>query len=108
MSETKFTKGQWELSLDIGGKTLIHCEGVIICEGINCMYQGDNVDPHNIEARSNANLMVTAKEMYYEIEKDISILECQLIDAETHGEVSRIQDRIITKVKLLKKARGEI
>jgi len=67
MNKTKFTKGDWEMSLDIGGKTLIHSDGETICGGIDCKHQGNNFDVHNVEAEANAHLIVASPEMYREL-----------------------------------------
>lgn len=93
MSETKFTKGEW----------------VVTDTYSNYIYDVVRIGNFDMKVKSeaNAHLIAAAPEMYEEIESDISILESQLVDAKTHGEANRLQNRIIRKVKLLAKARGE-
>mgnify|MGYP003663243095 CR=1 FL=1 len=93
MSKAKFTKGEWESSLDCGGKTLIHSDGEIICEGIVCSNYKEEVEPHRIEARANVDLIVTAPEMYEMLDELSALDECQMFKQEIK--------------KILAKARGE-
>lgn len=110
MSEAKFTKGEWELSLDMGGRTLIHCDGVSICNGIDCNHQGDNVDPHNVEAEANANLIAAAPEMYATLENSLNEIY-MLVDKvnEKNAGFTNYDDMyMVREIKfLLAKARGE-
>ena len=119
MSDTKFTKGKWELALDMGGRTLIHCEDTSICDGIDCNHQGNNTYPHNIEAEANANLIKASPKMYKMLESVIGELHV-LIDEVNDQRASRINSQTETEPDyhdmetlhniqvLLAEARGEL
>ena len=100
MSKTKFTKGKWVANGAFVSHEDLGCDAIV--SGAGCK------EINYKEAEANAFLIAASPDMYYEIEKDISILESQLISSETHGEASRLQDRLICKINLLKKARGEL
>ena len=85
MSEAKFTKGVWEMSLDIGGKTLVHSEGETICGGIDCKHQGGNVDIYNVEAEANAHLIIAAPDMYEMLERLSELMP--FLDEQTHPQI---------------------
>ena len=89
MSEIKFTKGDWELSLDCGGKTLIHSNGETICEGILCSHYKKEVEPQRVEAMANAHLMAASPKMYEMLESVANELY-MLIDEVNDQRASRI------------------
>lgn len=109
MSEAKFTNGNWELSLDIGGNTLIHCGGESICGGINCDHQGNNTYPYHIEAEANAHLIVAAPKMYALLEKLTSVEHERGGLLGSDGEFNyKVGESVFKDAKkLLAKARGE-
>ena len=53
-----------------------------------------------------ANLFNASADMYAEMEREVSRLESQLIDAETSGKADLIQREINRKLNILAKARG--
>lgn len=107
--EIKFTKGEWQLSLDCGGKTLIYSDNEVICEGFMCSHDKVETDSHRIEAKANANLVAAAPEMYKNIEEDIEILKRQARNLVLGShELRSVTLRIKSKAKLLAKARGEL
>lgn len=111
MSDAKFTKGPWSQSHRQGSDGMYNTEvydhkGETICTlSWHPVYEGNGVT--STDRSANAHLIAAAPDMYKEVEREISTLECLLVDATTHGEADRLQNDIIRKVKILKKARGE-
>ena len=100
MSETKFTKGEWVVNSDDGysGYTVFRNDtGFGICQTIL------REDKDLI----NANLIAAAPEMYEEIESEIEFLRELRSEAHTPYMVALLDNRIVDKVNLLAKARGE-
>lgn len=87
MKETKFTKGEWQVSGDGLNVNSGGCRVARAYSGSNIAY----VQP----ARANAHLIAAAPEMYKLLED--YLMKCNFVYGENYDEVE----------ELLKKARGE-
>ena len=100
MSEAKFTKGEWVVSVD----------GLSVATGgfkVARAFSG-SATPYVLQTTKNAHLIAAAPEMYREIEKDINWLERMI---STHGDdhpmTPMFEDMKKDKISLIAKARGE-
>jgi len=103
MSETKFTRGDWSLSVDefFDGCILISTQraGMVeICEIESAYLDANKDNQFEVEQLANANLIAAAPEMYEALE---------LIN-ETIDQVGLVRFKSAINIeKLLAKARGE-
>jgi hypothetical protein len=101
--DTKFTKGKWQISRLYNTLLEINVNGLNICE-VDCCgnFNKDTslVSPTE-EERANANLIITAPDMY-------KMLENVLKDSQSKWLFDADYVRLKDIIKLLTKARGEL
>lgn len=110
MIKTKFTKGKWQMSMLYNTILEINVNGLHICEVDCCgnFNEDTGVVSPTEEERANAHLMMSAPDMYAEIQGDIDKLKASLeIDGLDNMFYLDIKDIIERKEALLAKARGE-
>lgn len=106
MGDKKFTSGEWLIQPTDG--VFVYALNSSGANQFSLILSGNgNRGASAVELKANANLIKAAPDMYEEIEREVSSLECRLIDARNSGEVELIKSEIDRKVNLLAKARGE-
>ena len=103
MRNPKFTKGKWTLELGQQRTTAIWSGETQICDGLFCLHDRTQEEPHHIEAKANAHLIASAPAMYAAITEIAAMIRDSKNEIELADSIASIERDL---VELLDNAEG--